>query len=107
MLRFYSFISDAYDPVDHLLDAQRVFAEIRRKHEAQLSDGEFDFLMAATRRSGTRFTATPNSGACWNRWARARPPSPAIESSARFLFQVFAIRVGRKPGMSSARPHEA
>jgi ubiquinone/menaquinone biosynthesis C-methylase UbiE len=109
MLRFYSFTADAYDPVDHLLDAQRVFAEVRRGHEAQLlSDGEFDFLMSRyseVRHTVYRYTEQRRLLATLGALETA---SPAIESSARFLFQVFAIHIGGKsPGMSSARPHEA
>jgi ubiquinone/menaquinone biosynthesis C-methylase UbiE len=104
-LRFYSFTAAAYDPANHLLDARLVFAEIRSRHAAgMLTDGEFEFLMS--RNSEVRHTVyrmteqrrlLETLGAC-------EADSPAIESSARFLFQVFAIRVGHWP---SEDAHEA
>jgi hypothetical protein len=95
-LRFYSFVTEAYDPVHHLLDARLVFAEIRRKHEAgQLTDGEFEFLMG--RYSDVRHTIyrLADQRRLLESLGRCESASPAIERSARFLFQVFAVRVGR------------
>ena len=96
-LRFYSFISGAYDPARRILDAQRVFAEIRRKHEeGRLNKDEFDFLMA--RRSEIRHTVygfaeqqrlLESLGTC-----EAIPAG--LADSARDLFKVFVIRVDRE-----------
>ncbi len=105
-LRFYSFVTTAYDPANHLLDARLVFAEIRRKHEAgQLTDGEFEFLIG--RYSEVRHTVyrLAEQRRLLESLGNCELASPAIESSARFLFQVFAIRVGQqlaiKPGATT------
>ena len=94
MLRFYSFIDDAYDPEQHLLDARKVFAGIRRRHEeGLLSDGEFEFLMS--RYSEVRHTVyrLAEQRRLLETLGQCEQASPAIESSARYLFQVFAIHV--------------
>jgi len=47
VVRFYSFNSCALDTERHLLDARKVFEEIRHRHElAELEPDEFDFLMS-------------------------------------------------------------
>jgi ubiquinone/menaquinone biosynthesis C-methylase UbiE len=96
-LRFYSFNAAAYDPAPRILDAHRVFAEIRRKREeGALNESEFDFLMS--RCSEIRHTvydcAEQQSlfetlGAC-----QAIPAAPA--GSARDLFKVFVTRIGQE-----------
>lgn len=96
-LRFYSFNSGAYDPVPRILDAQRVFSEIRCKHEAQeLTGEEFDFLMSRhseIRHTICRFTEQQrlfeSLGAC-----EAIPAG--LADSARDLFKVFVIRIGKE-----------
>jgi hypothetical protein len=106
MLRFYSFVAEAYDPVQRLLDARRVFAEIRVRHEAGLlTDGEFNFLIG--RYSEVRHTVyrLAEQRRLLETLGHCELASPAIERSARFLFQVFAIRVGQqlaiKPGATT------
>jgi hypothetical protein len=102
MLRFYSFVAEAYDPVQRLLDARRVFAEIRFRHEAGLlTDGEFNFLIG--RYSEIRHTVyrLAEQRRLLETLGDCELASPAIERSARFLFQVFAIRVGRQPAINA------
>ena len=97
-LRFYSFAAEAYDPAERLLDARRVFAEIRCRREADLlTEKEFDFLM--DRYSEVRHTVYPlaEQRRLLETLGRCEMASPPIERSARFLFQVFAVRVGRQP----------
>lgn len=54
-LRFYCFLSEAYDPVACVLDAEKVFSAIRCKYEAgELSQDVFEFLYA--RRGKLRHT---------------------------------------------------
>jgi SAM-dependent methyltransferase len=104
-LRFYSFNSAAYDQANHLLDARLVFTEIRSRHAAgMLTDGEFEFLMS--RNSEVRHTVyrLTEQRRLLEMLGALETASPAIESSARFLFQVFAIRVGHR---SSERAREA
>jgi ubiquinone/menaquinone biosynthesis C-methylase UbiE len=96
-LRFYAFNAGAYDPVLRILDASRIFAEIRCKHEeGSLTKQEFAFLM--TRKSEIRHTLYgfaeqqrlfASLGAC-----EAIPAG--LADSARDLFKVFVIRVGRE-----------
>jgi hypothetical protein len=102
MLRFYSFTANAYDEPSRLLDARLVFAEIRRKHEAgQLTDSELEFLMA--RYSEVRHTIyrLAEQRRLLESLGHCESASPAIERSARFLFQVFAIRVGPQPAINA------
>lgn len=94
-LRFYSFNAAAYDPALRILDAHRVFAEIRRKRtEGALNETEFEFLI--TRCSEIRHTVYgcaeqqrlfETLGAC-----EAIPAG--LADSARDLFKVFVIHVG-------------
>jgi ubiquinone/menaquinone biosynthesis C-methylase UbiE len=45
ILRFYSFISEAYDPITYMLDAEKVFNAIQKKYAMdQLTDAEYEFL---------------------------------------------------------------
>lgn len=103
-LRFYSFVTEAYDHAHHMLDASLVFAEVRRKHEAgQLTDGEFEFLM--DRYSEVRHTIyrLAEQRRLLESLGHCESASPAIESSARFLFQVFAVHVGQRPALGKGQ----
>lgn len=47
MLRFHSFVANAYDPASRVLDACRIFVEIEARHaQGRLSAAEFEFLMS-------------------------------------------------------------
>lgn len=95
-LRFYSFTPEAYDPLRRVLDAGRVFAAIGRQHDAGvLTEAEFAFLQ--DRRSEIRHTVyglaeqrrlLETLGSC-----EVIPGGQA--DSARDLFKVFEVRVGR------------
>jgi hypothetical protein len=93
MLRFYSFAASAHDPLTHVLDARRVFAEISGKHaEGALSDAEHDFLM--TRCSEVRHTVY----ACAEQRRLLEPLGscevvPPGRSCSRDLFGIFVVDV--------------
>lgn len=93
--RFYSFNAEALDPTRHLLDAERVFAAIRRMHESgRLLDAEHAFLMG--RYSAVQHTIYPLAEQC--RWL-ATLGSVTLEPLPESLFYhrlyaVLAVHVG-------------
>lgn len=96
-LRFYSFNAGAYDPVQRILDAQRIFSEIRRLHEeGRLNKDEFDFLMS--RRSEIRHTiyGLTEQLRLFGPLGTCEAIPAGLADSARDLFKVFVIRVGRE-----------
>ncbi len=96
-LRFYAFHAGAYDPVLRILDASRVFAEIRRKHEeGSLTEDEFAFLM--TRRSEIRHTVygMAEQQRLFKSLGTCETIPAGLADSARDLFKIFVIRVGQE-----------
>jgi len=96
-LRFYSFLAEAYDPAHCMLDAARVFAGICQRHrQGALTDAEFEFLMS--RHSEVRHTIyrLGHQRRLLESLGRCEQATPPIEHSARFLFQVFSIHVGKE-----------